>query len=96
MVELRSAPASVHFSFNLRIRTAKKNTKKIEETYHDRNVEEVHVFVKDVGRLAGCRLRGLGQELRLRHGHVEVKGPVFQPLLLPVDLGDVLSGTRHL
>lgn len=59
-------------------------------------MEQVHVFVQDVGGLAGRRLRGLGQELRLRHGHVEVKGPVFQPLLLPVDLRDVLSGTRHL
>lgn len=59
-------------------------------------MKQVHVFVQDVGGLVGRGLRGLGQELRLRHGHVEVKGSVFQPLLLPVDLGDVLSGTRHL
>lgn len=54
------------------------------------------MFVQDVGGLAGRRRRRLGQKLRLRHGHVEVKGPVFQPLLLPVDLRDVLPGTRHL
>lgn len=59
-------------------------------------MEQVHVFVQDVCGLAGRGLCGLGQELRLCHGHVEVKGPVFQPLLLPVDLRDVLSGTRHL
>lgn len=59
-------------------------------------MEQVHVFVQDVGGLAGRGLRGVTQELRLRHGHVEVKGPVLQPLLLPVDLGDVLSGPRHL
>lgn len=54
------------------------------------------MLVQDVGGLAGRGLCGLGQELRLRQGHVEVKGPVFQPLLLPVDLRDVLSSARHL
>lgn len=64
-------------------------------THHDRDVQEMHVLVQDVGRLPGCGLRRLRQKLRFGHGHVEVQRPVFQPLLLPVHLRYVFSCARH-
>ena len=62
-------------------------------SYHNRDVQQVHVFVQDVSRLLGRGHGCLYQLLRGAHGHVEIQRSVLQPLLLPMHLRDVCPQT---